>query len=1388
LSPYVGTSTSATSQGLAKVRFLISPKNRHAKDGMALVLVLCSLVILTALVVSFLLAAGVEIKASSSYQATAATQQLASTVINLVQGEISTATSMQAPYSWASQPGAIWDFDGTGNVSSIYRLYSWSQMTTANSSDVAGSTPTDLAKIDNWSTSPALYVDLNANTTTEGVNRYPIVDPTAVVDGFSVTTPPAGGTGTNPLPMPVQWLYVLQDGQVVSPTGTSPTVTVTGATVANPIVGRIAYWTDDETCKVNINTAGGDNGGATPSIVSGVASQGTYTAIATNTFWDTPHFNSAEDTNFAGSQPVNGEFQRYPGHPATVALNYLISTLMGTSLSSPSFFSMMPRYAYGGSEGGTVPVSTNVTGIPLKTSHLYSSVEDMLFATNRTGTPINLTPSAALSEKIDASRFFLTAHSVAPELNLFGAPRISMWPVYNTGTAPTASAPVPIDANHITAADQTLAFCATTISGANAFPYYFTRANSESTTSDVTIARNTALLSYLDALTSQAIPGFGGNFNTKYGKLGTRQILTEIFDYIRMINSVDPHNPTGGSFNYPINVYAQGTPGSGNVAGQGEAVGEGQVVPTIDAAWGTQGFGSFPRLVEADLQFVGLGEGATNSENNTTTGLYPTNSPVIPTSGLGGPTPIYADQPPTAVSKHLNFLGDGVTPPPNTVAVQTYLLLNFLNPAHAFPWVPENQVFFVEVSGLDSMQLNGTALGFPADESCVGGAIKFHQVTSDLMTGSLDFRALVAGADGQGPRYLGAGRGAGVSDNPANGGNYPFYSSIVAITNSTPYTSPTNSSGQFFAPLPMNLSAGSGLTISIYAPANTTYTSLAGLTKGNLIQTYHVNFKDATIPTPVMATYRHIGAGEYASTGFVTNYDRWNDEAYSDPENRLIFDQYTNAVNVTVTNVNQSVNPPQTNIFTYVQRGQDVIQGMVLNTNSWGDARLLAISNVPANAFTTAPNYGKSAITYFAYGINMPGEANPARGAYGGHDTPGSSITGALVSGANYSAANGNFPLVPPQLTSATTTNGALGDWDNGIGAYPDGPYINKTDEGCEASADQANAPGTIPYYAWNKTYSAISFYSANRQVSSPGVLGSLPTGIDPTGSQPGAWQTLLFRPAPANHPASLSPPEDELFLDLFWMPVTDPYPLSESFATAGKVNLNYEIVPFTYINRSTAVRAAIGTEEITKMIFANATSYKGPPDYIGANVSGTRLSIDLGGESGDDSGVLSQFRDLFTGTGGFAPANSTGPMIFRSPAQICDIFLPPPGSALYLNPTLARNQMYGNNFALVGDNEREKPYADIYGKITTKSNTFKVYYTVQSLKAAASDLQAGQWNENRGAVTGQYIGSTTIERYLDPNDSSIPDVAAVVAAGGSIPSLDSHYRWRVVDNHQFVP
>jgi hypothetical protein len=112
-----------------------------------------------------------------------------------------------------------------------------------------------------------------------------------------------------------------------------------------------------------------------------------------------------------------------------------------------------------------------------------------------------------------------------------------------------------------------------------------------------------------------------------------------------------------------------------------------------------------------------------------------------------------------------------------------------------------------------------------------------------------------------------------------------------------------------------------------------------------------------------------------------------------------------------------------------------------------------------------------------------------------------------------------------------------------------------------------------------------------------------------------------------------------------------------------------------------------------------------------------------------------------------------------------------------------------------VGDNVRERPYADLYSRMTTKSNTYTVFYTVQSLRNAEPQVNSngttpGQqiWDETKGGVTGEYRGSTMIERYIDPTDEALPTFIGTGSVTAGTISLEAYYKWRIISTHQFAP
>jgi uncharacterized protein (TIGR02600 family) len=296
--------------------------------------------------------------------------------------------------------------------------------------------------------------------------------------------------------------------------------------------------------------------------------------------------------------------------------------------------------------------------------------------------------------------------------------------------------------------------------------------------------------------------------------------------------------------------------------------------------------------------------------------------------------------------------------------------------------------------------------------------------------------------------------------------------------------------------------------------------------------------------------------------------------------------------------------------------------------------------------------------------------------------------------------------------------------------------------------------------------------------------MGSLPTGV--ISQTP--WQTLLFRPAAltsAAHPglgAGNQAPTptnqvaDCLLLDLFNMPVVEPYAISEPLSTAGRVNMNYQILPFTYIKRSTAVQAALHTEWLTAIPYSVITSEArktgGPGSAADARNSRWPLNLNT------NTGTLRGFEDRF--------ANND---IFRSAAEICSIPLVPLTEPTTPNPNYSSMARWWTNYSLTGDNSKERPYARIYPKLTTKSNTYTVHYRVEVLKKSPNSATQDTWSDATDKVISTYRGSTTIERYVNPRDPGLPDYASITTLPPTGPSaLPNFYKFRILGERQFNP
>ena len=105
------------------------------------------------------------------------------------------------------------------------------------------------------------------------------------------------------------------------------------------------------------------------------------------------------------------------------------------------------------------------------------------------------------------------------------------------------------------------------------------------------------------------------------------------------------------------------------------------------------------------------------------------------------------------------------------------------------------------------------------------------------------------------------------------------------------------------------------------------------------------------------------------------------------------------------------------------------------------------------------------------------------------------------------------------------------------------------------------------------------------------------------------------------------------------------------------------------------------------------------------------------------------------------------------------------------------------------GDNSKERSYARIFPKLTTKSNTYTVHYRVEVLKKNPNSSTQNTWTEGTDKVISTYRGSTTIERYVNPRDSGLPDYASItpLPPTGSN-ALPNFYKFRILGERQFNP
>ena len=196
----------------------LRPLAPGSRRGSALVVSLVFIVLITIVLVGFVTTAGMERKTVQSHYGKVQADLYNSMAAGVVASQITKATTVATNASgfpvgwWVSQPGRI-----------AYTPFSASSTAPVTTFVDLSSGQADSPAVEDVS------VDLNPASLTQGTGL--VASDTAIS-------------------LPVKWIYVRKDGSQTNNLTLAPTYNS-----ANPFVGRYAYWTDDESSRVNVNAA-----------------------------------------------------------------------------------------------------------------------------------------------------------------------------------------------------------------------------------------------------------------------------------------------------------------------------------------------------------------------------------------------------------------------------------------------------------------------------------------------------------------------------------------------------------------------------------------------------------------------------------------------------------------------------------------------------------------------------------------------------------------------------------------------------------------------------------------------------------------------------------------------------------------------------------------------------------------------------------------------------------------------------------------------------------------------------------------------------------------------------------------------------------------------------
>jgi uncharacterized protein (TIGR02600 family) len=1165
---------------------------------------------------------------------------------------------------------------------------------------------------------------------------FPIADPRAMVvdkvEGFELRGEGVSGTrvtGGNDarLPMPVEWLYVLKDGTLgVLDDGNRFVGSGGQASEQNPIVGRIAYWTDDETCKVNVNTA----------------SEGMP--------WDTPRCVSRRDVMYGERQPVRNEVQRWPGHPATVCLSSIFYP--GRWLDPVQDFERLrllyevaPRVHWGNAGGERAGVfGTGAGGIQFDEDRLYATVDDVLYRPD--GSLNAMFKETHLGRgKLERSRFFLTANSRAPETTVTGYPRVSLWPV-NANSGPKSSL--------VTAYDRAMHFTCT-LGGVDGQEYHVQRRSPESQVDEYhllpPLRRNSELAGYLERQMRRPVPKYGGSFFDKYPE---RDVWFNIYRSLDFIRSTNLHDSSFLRPDRRVTPY-QTAKIPGIVAGcaLAEMVGKVGVPAWVEAIENYRIPGRDYTISEVALVLICV---AHHREDGVMT----------------GPAAFFGEGNPNALKR-------------GEKAIQAAILFEGFCPEQGYAMALPHLRVFLESVSLLNLKINGKGLEHQG-----------HSHTHGQLFEAWGSPPFTYGNT----RPKGPSRGDGTRrpDNwvgwGGSGGFHVFTSPVVVRDGVEQVKKPGERTGYYTTEFYRVRDEGPMVLTSVAEGVG----EASELTLDVTLERTWVTSWDARqrlrfeFPLPLKVPVPDIDREKP---------ELWSwDQRMKGRAHRVLTERYQEGAG-----------------YDKLLLPGDVIRSVVV---AHGDYRLPDVWGRKEKRFndrrkSATEDYFSPHPGYDDEGLRQAHSLVPS-GGDGSYYQPAERAAEGYVSGVRYAAKVApDFPI-PARVPGVGKDEYAKGvpkkyleaygremidpavtrDWSNGTGIAPDGAYSGKADDGSRMRGGVGLPPfeGDLPPY-FSKKWEDLAMVEGeesgapNRLVNSAGIFGSFPAM--PTSNVP--WTTWLFRPDLSGghvgskwngwedrryfgsrgeaRPSGPLPPPDHMVMDLFWMPVIAPYGISERFSTAGKVNVNHQMLPFWWIERKTALHAVLKAEEVLAIPTSAGETYKDVKQIESAPEWRHRI---------DASATLRQWDEMFERGDAFV-----------SPSEICESFLVPQAvvGAGAKGPEIEEvMKAFWADHALTGDNTMERPYANSQAKLTARSNVFRVHFRAQSIRKARSG-DAGVFDARKDSVVGEYRGDTLFERYLPPDrpsasdeESRYPDYVVHPDA----PTLDWFYHYRVIGQRRF--